>query len=93
MQIRDPGWKKVGSRIRDKHPGSATLLLIPILGASAVSAEPGCGLPGEPWRLLGRAHRVPPPGQNRPGLTFLKGLCHEMNNFLKVLKVKSVLYV
>jgi len=24
--IRDPGWKKVGSRIRDKHPGSATLL-------------------------------------------------------------------
>ncbi len=23
---RDPGWKKVGSRIRDKHPGSATLV-------------------------------------------------------------------
>jgi hypothetical protein len=23
--IRDPGWKKVGSGIRDKHPGSATL--------------------------------------------------------------------
>jgi hypothetical protein len=23
--IQDPGWKKVGSRIRDKHPGSATL--------------------------------------------------------------------
>jgi hypothetical protein len=22
----DPGWKKVGSGIRDKHPGSATLL-------------------------------------------------------------------
>jgi hypothetical protein len=21
----DPGWKKVGTRIRDKHPGSATL--------------------------------------------------------------------
>jgi hypothetical protein len=21
----DPGWKKFGSRIRDKHPGSATL--------------------------------------------------------------------
>jgi hypothetical protein len=26
VQIRDPGWKKVGSGIRDKHPGSATLL-------------------------------------------------------------------
>jgi hypothetical protein len=27
VRIRDPGWKKVGSGIRDKHPGSATLLL------------------------------------------------------------------
>ncbi len=26
MWIRDPGWKKVGSGIRNKHPGSATLL-------------------------------------------------------------------
>jgi hypothetical protein len=26
MQIRDAGWKKVGPRIRNKHPGSATLL-------------------------------------------------------------------
>ncbi len=26
VRIRDPGWKKVGSGIRDKHPGSATLL-------------------------------------------------------------------
>jgi hypothetical protein len=25
VQIRDPGWKKVGSGIRDKHPGPATL--------------------------------------------------------------------
>ncbi len=24
-RIRDPGWKKFGSGIRDKHPGSATL--------------------------------------------------------------------
>jgi hypothetical protein len=24
--VRDPGWKKVGSGIRDKHLGSATLL-------------------------------------------------------------------
>ncbi len=23
--IRDPGWEKPGSGIRDKHPGSATL--------------------------------------------------------------------
>jgi hypothetical protein len=26
VRIRDPGWKKVGSGIRDKHPGSSTLL-------------------------------------------------------------------
>jgi hypothetical protein len=26
VRIRGPGWKKVGSGIRDKHPGSATLL-------------------------------------------------------------------
>jgi hypothetical protein len=26
VRIRDPGWKKVGSVIQDKHPGSATLL-------------------------------------------------------------------
>jgi hypothetical protein len=25
--VRDPGWKKVWSGIRDKHPGSATLLI------------------------------------------------------------------
>jgi hypothetical protein len=25
-EIRDPGWEKPGSGIRDKHPGSATLL-------------------------------------------------------------------
>jgi hypothetical protein len=27
MRIRDPGRKKFGSGIRDKHPGSATLLV------------------------------------------------------------------
>jgi hypothetical protein len=26
IQIRDAGWKKVGSGIRDKHPGSAPLI-------------------------------------------------------------------
>jgi hypothetical protein len=28
VRIHDPGWKKVGSGIRDKHPGSATLPFI-----------------------------------------------------------------
>jgi hypothetical protein len=27
VRIRDPGWKKVASGIRDKHPGSATLVV------------------------------------------------------------------
>jgi hypothetical protein len=27
VRIRDPRWKIVGSGIRDKHPGSATLLI------------------------------------------------------------------
>jgi hypothetical protein len=27
VQIRDPGWKKVGTGIRDKHPGSAAQLI------------------------------------------------------------------
>jgi hypothetical protein len=27
VRIRDPGWEKVGSGIRDQHPASATLLL------------------------------------------------------------------
>ncbi len=30
MQIRDPGWKKVGSGIQDKHPGSATLAAVKV---------------------------------------------------------------
>jgi hypothetical protein len=29
MRIRDPGWKKFGSGIQDKHPGSATLQCAP----------------------------------------------------------------
>jgi hypothetical protein len=37
----DPGWKKVGSameksRIRDKHPGSATLVLVMFIGYSTL---------------------------------------------------------
>jgi hypothetical protein len=39
MRIRDgknldPGWKKFGSRIRDKHPGSATLVSTTIASAA-----------------------------------------------------------
>ncbi len=30
VRIRDPGWKKVGSGIRDKHPGSSTLSVLRI---------------------------------------------------------------
>jgi hypothetical protein len=40
VQIRDPGWKKVGSGIRDKHPGSATL----ILGHQTLDPDPESGL-------------------------------------------------
>jgi hypothetical protein len=42
VRIRDPGWKKVGSGIRDKHPGSATLnlaIMIMYLGAD-LALEP-----------------------------------------------------
>jgi hypothetical protein len=31
MRIRDPGWKKFGSGIRNKHPGSATLIAIDVV--------------------------------------------------------------
>jgi hypothetical protein len=31
MRMRDPRWKKFGSGIRDKHPGSATLYKKPLL--------------------------------------------------------------
>jgi hypothetical protein len=31
VRIRDPGLKKVGSGIRDKHPGSATLEKMDVL--------------------------------------------------------------
>ncbi len=36
VRIRDPGWKKVGSGIRDKHPGSATLDETFLVGKSVV---------------------------------------------------------
>jgi hypothetical protein len=31
MRIRDPGWKKFGYGVRDKHPRSATLPLVTCL--------------------------------------------------------------
>jgi hypothetical protein len=33
MRIRDPGWKKVRSGIRDKHPGSSVQLCTPGAGS------------------------------------------------------------
>jgi hypothetical protein len=36
IRIRDPGWKKFGSGIRDKHPGSATLVF-GVFSCSSVS--------------------------------------------------------
>jgi hypothetical protein len=41
VQIRDPGWKKIGSGIRDKHPGSATLLYLLILQNLGENARNG----------------------------------------------------
>jgi hypothetical protein len=45
IRIRDLGWKKVGFGIRDKHPGSATLIVgrYCICGISRVHTE---------WRML-----------------------------------------
>jgi hypothetical protein len=31
VRSRDPGWKKFGSGIRDKHPGSATLVPVKLV--------------------------------------------------------------
>ncbi len=40
MRIRDPGWKKVRSGIRDKHPGSATLPVVYPSGSAAYLSGP-----------------------------------------------------
>ncbi len=39
VRIRDPGWKKVESGIRDKHPGSATLQECALISGVV---DPGC---------------------------------------------------
>jgi hypothetical protein len=36
IRIRDPRWEKCGSGIRDKHPGSATLLVFTLNNRSSV---------------------------------------------------------
>jgi hypothetical protein len=41
VRIRDPGWIKVGSGIRDKHPGSASLKSV---GRHSYSPLQDCGL-------------------------------------------------
>jgi hypothetical protein len=48
VRIRDPGWKKVGSGIRDKHPGSATLVFGPS-GSGSISQRYGSGFVMCPW--------------------------------------------
>jgi hypothetical protein len=49
VRIRDQGWKKVGSGIRDKHPGSATLL------NRCFNIFNGVDWNGQSWvRILGR---------------------------------------
>jgi hypothetical protein len=49
MRIRDPGWKKVGSGIRDKHPGSATL------ATAALWARIKTSLKNTKWRHMQRS--------------------------------------
>ncbi len=39
-EIRDPGWVKI--RIRDKHPGSATLVTVPVASAACSDSRGGC---------------------------------------------------
>jgi hypothetical protein len=52
--VRDQGWKKVGSGIRDKHPGSATLVTVPgqVLEPDPEVLEPLLVLCEELVRLL-----------------------------------------
>jgi hypothetical protein len=49
--IRDPGWVKSGSGIRDKHPGSATLNL-PLLNYWREDVSGCVGLPGPAYGQL-----------------------------------------
>jgi hypothetical protein len=53
-----------------------------------VAAEEGGDLGGVHTAAATHPHHSAHPGHL---YTELKGLCHEMNNFLKVLKIKSVL--
>jgi hypothetical protein len=66
MQIQGPGWKKFGSRIRDKHTGSATLggggvpltlLDVDSEGADLVQVERGIA-PAAPRAQVGRCRTV-----------------------------------
>jgi len=50
VRIRDPGWKKVGSGIRDKHPGSATLLKSMFYLQRAADGHAGHGVRQAPRR-------------------------------------------
>jgi hypothetical protein len=56
VRIRDPGWKKVGSGIRYKHPGSATLIgiLTNVFSyKSYLNPPPPPSIPPEVGKLMG----------------------------------------
>ncbi len=56
VQIRDPGWKKVGSGIRDKHPGSATLRDSLIPSPKETDNEVGLATALTSWNLVTRSN-------------------------------------
>ena len=59
VRIRDPGWEKM--KIRDKHPGSATLH---IGTGSVADPDPGSGAfltPGSGIRNVFSGSRIPDP--------------------------------
>jgi hypothetical protein len=57
MRIRDPGWKKFGSGIRDKHPGVVTLVFIHIFLQTASVEHPKLFYP-DPNPTLSRSFRI-----------------------------------
>ncbi len=67
VRIRDPGWKKVGSGIRDrkKHPGSATLDVILMRRLRSIETSL-CIFRRCVHMYLLRCIRIPRPQQRRP---------------------------
>ncbi len=72
VRIRDPGWKKVGFGIRDKHPGSATLVIACKILKFVAAAYPGFLCAGSTsWKEKTWAVFVPSSLSIRPGNTCL----------------------